>query len=108
MGNFFVPMLVHSNKFRCATCGHKSRSGVSRFDGGRNMGYLCHTCADGQNVASPWQPRTLLLPVSARIHVWPVLTLFLTAVGTVAVVLLLSALAWTALRTILLLLSPHA
>jgi hypothetical protein len=110
MGDLFVPMLVHSNKLRCAACGHTMRSGVLRFDGGRSTGYLCHTCAEnsGESVASPWQPRSPLLPVSVRIHAWPVLALFLTAVGAVAVVLLLSALAWTALRTILLLLSSHS
>jgi hypothetical protein len=107
---FFIPVLERSNKLTCAVCGHKSRSGVSRFDGGRNMGYLCHTCAanSGQSVASPWQPRTPRLPVSVRIHAWPVFALLLTAICTVAVVLSVSALAWSALRAILLLLSPHA
>jgi hypothetical protein len=107
--SIFIPMLVHSSAPRCATCGHKWRSGVLRFDGGRNMGYLCRACAEnhGQSVASPWQPGTPLLPVSLRIHAWPVFALFLTAVGIVAAVLLLSALAWSTLRTILLLLSAH-
>jgi hypothetical protein len=107
---FFIPVLEQSSKLTCAICGHTSRSGVSRFDGGRHIGYLCHTCAEnsGQSVASPWQPRTPLLPISVRIHAWPVVALFLTAICTVAVVLSLGALAWSALWTILLLLSPHA
>jgi hypothetical protein len=73
------------------------------------MGYLCRICAENpaQSVASPWRLGTLLVPVSLRIHARPVFAIFLIGVGTVAVVLLLSALAWSAVRTILLLLSPH-
>jgi hypothetical protein len=107
---FFIPVLGQSNKeLTCAICGHTSRSGVTRFDGGRKVGYLCRTCGEnsGQSVASTWQRGGPLLPVSMRIHAWPVLALFLTAIGIIAVAFILSALAWSALRTIVLLLSPH-
>jgi hypothetical protein len=103
------PVLDQSIKFTCAFCGHASQSGVTRFDGGRKVGHLCCTCAEnsGRSVVSPWQPQDPLLPVGLRINAWPVLAIFLTAIGTVGVVFTLSGLAWAALRTILLLLSPH-
>jgi hypothetical protein len=106
---FIFPILDQSSKLTCAICGHTSRSGVSRFDGGCRVGYLCHTCAEnsGGSVVSPWQPGDPLLPVSLRVNAWPVLAICLTGIGTAAVVFILSGVAWIALRTILLLLSPH-
>jgi hypothetical protein len=107
MGIF--PVLDQSINFTCAFCGHASQSGVTRFDGGRKVGYLCCTCAEksGRSVISPGQPQDPLLPFGPRINAWPILAICLTAIGTVGVVFILSGLAWAALRTILLLLSPH-
>jgi hypothetical protein len=107
MGSF-IPLL-RSNKLTCVICGRTSRSAVLRFDGGRKAGYLCDACAgiSGRYVVSLWQFRNPLLPPSLRINAWPVLALCLTALGTVAVVFILSGLAWIALRTIFLMLSAH-
>jgi hypothetical protein len=104
-----IPILGRSNKFTCAVCGKKSQSGISRLDGGRRVGYLCPICAEnsGCNVVLPLQPGDLLLPVSLRINAWPVLALCLTALGTLAVMFLISGLAWITLGKINLLLSPH-
>jgi predicted cobalt transporter CbtA len=106
---FFIPVLDQSGKLTCAICRHTSRSGISRFDGGFRVGYLCHTCAEnsGSCVVSPSQPGDPLLPVSLRANAWPVLAICLTGIGTAAVVFVLSESVWIALRTILLLLSPH-
>jgi hypothetical protein len=43
---FFVPTLEQSNKITCIRCGQKFRSGVSRFERGHKVGYLCHTCGE--------------------------------------------------------------
>jgi hypothetical protein len=99
---FFVPILEQSNKLTCTICGQTFRSGVSRFEGRRKVGYLCHTCAESRfPIIFPWQPGGPL-PASLRANAWPVFAVCLTAIGTVAVVLTLNDLVWTALRTILL------
>ncbi len=105
-----VPILNRSNKFTCAICGDTSQGGVSRFDGGLRVGYLCHVCAENSAyyILWPWKPRDPLPPANLRINAWPVLALCLTGIGTVAVVLILSGLTWSVWRTIILLLSPHA
>jgi hypothetical protein len=105
----FIPVLDQSIKLTCAFCGHTPRGGVTRFDGGRKVGYLCRTCAKSSehSEVSPWQPKAPVPPGSLRVNAWPVLAICLTAAGTVVVVFTLSGLAWTALRTIHLLLSPH-
>ena len=90
---FFVPILDQPNKLSCGVCGQAFRSGVTRFEGGRKMGYLCHTC--GENSPYP-------LPVSLRVNAWPVFAICLTAIGTITVVLILNALVGPALRLIVL------
>jgi hypothetical protein len=100
---FFVPILDQSSRLTCTICGQTSRGGVSRFQGGRTVGYLCHTCAEngGCSVVLPWQPGNPL-PVKLRVNAWPVFAICLTAIATAAVVLILNGLVGTALRTILL------
>jgi hypothetical protein len=90
---FFLPILDESEKLTCSVCGQAFRSGVSRSEGGRKMGYLCHTC--GENDPYP-------LPVSVRVNAWPVFAICLTAIGTITVVLILNELVGTALRLIVL------
>jgi hypothetical protein len=105
----FIPILYLFDQLTCANCGRTLRGGVTRFDGGRKVGYLCRTCAKNSehSAVSPWQPKAPVPPGSLRVNAWPVLAICLTAAGTVVVVFILSGLAWTALRTIHLLLSPH-
>ena len=104
MGSF-IPILTQPNKFTCGACGKPSQIGVSRFDGGRRVGYFCPTCAENNGCFNVLRcrPAKSFLPVNLRINAWPVLALCLTATGTVAVMSILSWLAWIALRTIL----PH-
>ena len=97
-----IPILDQSSKLTSAICGHTSRSGVSRFDGGCKVGCLCHTCAEngGDSVVSPRQPGEPLLPISLRVNAWPVLAICLTGIGTAAVMLILNGPVWAVLRTL--------
>ena len=100
---FFVPILDQSTKLICICCGQTFRSGVSRFEGGRRVGYLCHTCRETSpcSVILPGQSRDRLA-VALRVNAWPVFAICLTAIGTIAVSLTLFAIVWTSLRAILL------
>jgi hypothetical protein len=95
----FVPILDQSNKLTCAICEQPFRSGTSRFEGGRKVAYLCRSCAESsrRSVILPGQPGDPA-STSLRINAWPIFAICLSAIGTVAVVLMLNGLGWIVLR----------
>jgi hypothetical protein len=97
---FIGAILTQSNKLTCVCCGQAFQSGVSRFEGGRRIGYLCYACR-AKNlcpVVSPWHAGALA-PASLRVNAWPVFAVCLTAITMAAAILTLGGLAF---RTILL------
>jgi hypothetical protein len=97
---FIGAILTQSDKLTCMFCGQEFQSGVSRFEGGRRMGYLCYACRanDLCSVVSPWHSGAPA-PASLRVNAWPAFAICLTAITTVAVIITLGGLV---LRTVLL------
>jgi hypothetical protein len=99
----FVPIRDQSNKLTCAICGEPFQSGTS-VESGRKVGCPCCSCAENSRclVILPGPPGDLS-SISLRINAWPIFAICVSAIGTVAVVLILSGLGWIVLRTMRLL-----
>jgi hypothetical protein len=70
---FIGAILTRSDKLTCMFCGQQFRSGVSRFEGGRRVGYLCYACR-AKDLCSDVSPRQAEAPAptSHRVNAWPV------------------------------------